>query len=177
MRFTPEGGFSHRRKPAVGLPAARADYLAAADVRSNTRIYYERNLGRRLISHCPRSPTTTFIDLTVQAARSSVTRPHLCSPLPCLRRSPPPLAVQRPSGPRFKGPSQCCAFATESRNNSLQHFLILTKMLGSVQSLVALLSHFPDGRAYRGPSLFLPLGWGFASYASSPKLSLALVRH
>jgi hypothetical protein len=26
---------------------------------------------------------------------------------------------------------------------------------------VALLSHFPDGRAYRDPSLSLPLGWGF----------------
>jgi hypothetical protein len=48
---------------------------------------------------------------------------------------------------------------------------------------VALLSHFPDGRAYRDPSLSLPLGWGFHlsrtsdSYASSPKLSLALVGH
>jgi hypothetical protein len=33
-------------KPAAGLAAARTEYLAAADVRSNTRIYYERNLGR-----------------------------------------------------------------------------------------------------------------------------------
>jgi integrase len=33
-------------KPAVDLPAARTEYLEAADVRSNTRIYYERNLGR-----------------------------------------------------------------------------------------------------------------------------------
>jgi integrase len=33
-------------KPAVDLPTARTEYLAAADVRSNTRIYYERNLCR-----------------------------------------------------------------------------------------------------------------------------------
>jgi Arm DNA-binding domain len=33
-------------KPDVDLPTVRTEYLAAADVRSNTRIYYEGNLGR-----------------------------------------------------------------------------------------------------------------------------------